>query len=107
MPQGSNNPFGIKAAHGEPCVAAITQEFIGGRYVSVIAAFRKFATIADAFAAHAELLTHIQYARARARLPDVVAFVNGLSGVYATDPHYGEKLLKIIEQDKLQQYDRQ
>ena len=106
MPPGSNNPFGIKAVAGQPSVAVPTREFIAGRYVTIKAAFRVFASLADAFDAHAELLAQSpHYAHARSLLPDVFAFVNALTGVYATDPNYGAELTAIIRGDNLVQYD--
>jgi len=49
MPPGSNNPFGIKAAAGQPCVTVrMREESRSGRSVHIRAAFPKFATLADA-----------------------------------------------------------
>jgi len=51
MPIGSNNPFGIKA-----CVEARTREVIHGETVFIVARFRKFGSMAEAFEQHARLL---------------------------------------------------
>lgn len=107
MPPGSNNPFGIKAVSGQPAVTVMTHEFTGGRYITIQAPFRMFASIADAFDAHAALLaTSDRYAKARVTLPDPVAFAHALTGIYATDPHYGSELTAIIVGDGLEQYDQ-
>ena len=106
MPPGSNNPFGIKALPGQPASATLTREVIGGRDVVIHAGFRVFASITEAFDAHAELLaTAGCYAHARSLLPDVDAFCNALTGVYATDPNYGAELIRIIQGDDLTRYD--
>lgn len=106
MPGLSNNPFGIKALPGQPSVLAPTREFVAGRYVAVRAPFRVYATLADAFEDHAQLLASAPvYAAARAKLPDVFAFAEGLTGVYASDPHYGDELCAIIRGDGLTRYD--
>lgn len=106
MPPGSNNPFGIKASPGQPCSTTVTREVIHGQNVMVHAAFRIFATIADAFDYHAELLaTGAPYAHARSTLPDVDAFCHALTGVYATDPKYGDLLVQIINGSGLRRYD--
>ena len=106
IPAGSNNPFGIKALDGQPSVLVPTHEFVGGRFVVVKAAFRAFASLAEAFDAHAQLLAEGEpYAHARSLLPDALAFVNALTGVYATDPHYGQELAAIINGDGLLRYD--
>jgi len=108
MPPGSLNPFGMKGrvGKGDPTVTVPTREVIGGRSVVINAPFRKFASITDAFDAHAELLgTAKVYAPARTALPDPDAFASALTGVYATDPKYGILLRSIMRGSKLYQYD--
>lgn len=107
MPPGSNNPFGIKALAGQPSVTVPTHEFVGGRYVVVEAAFAAYPSLDAAFDAHAELLaTSHYYAVARAQLPNANAFAQALTGVYATDPNYGAKLIALMQADNLYQYDQ-
>ncbi len=106
MPPGSNNPFGIKSVEGQQSVIVSTHEYVNGERVLVNAAFRAFPSLDDAFAAHAALLAHApQYEPARACLPDVAAFCDALTGVYATDPNYGTLLKEIIAGSDLTQYD--
>ncbi len=107
MPPGSNNPFGIKATAGQPCVACGTHEDVGGRMVAITAKFRAFASIADAFDQHAELLaTSHYYEPARRVLPDADAFAEQLTGVYATDHLYDTKLRSIMRAHDLYQWDK-
>lgn len=106
MPPGSNNPFGIKALHALPSVEAATVEIIHGRATPTDAEFAVFPSIAAAFDAHAKLLAlSAYYVKARACLPNVAAFCNALTGVYASDLRYGPKLNAIIADDNLTQYD--
>jgi hypothetical protein len=106
MPTGSNNPFGIKAAAGQPYVEATTREVIRGKSVTVAARFRKFASINEAFDQHGQLLaTAPPYARARALVANPDAFADALTGVYATDPNYGTALKRIMKTYNLYQYD--
>src|ERR1017187_3766733 len=106
MPAGSNNPFGIKASAGEPYVEASTREVIGGKDVTVMAKFRKFSSMNDAFDQHGRLLaTAGPYAHARTLVSNPDAFADALTGVYATDPNYGTSLKRIIKTYKLHQYD--
>lgn len=106
LPSGSNNPFGIKATAGQLSVTVPTREVIHGKSVTINAAFRKFASIADAFDLHAKLLaTGVPYSKARAALPDPIAFAHALTGVYATDPAYGKLLTEIIHGSNLTRYD--
>jgi flagellum-specific peptidoglycan hydrolase FlgJ len=106
MPPGSNNPFGIKAAPGEPFVIAQTAEYVNGKQVFVQAKFRKFDTLADAFDRHGKLLATAQvYAKARHVATDPDAFARALQGVYATDPQYANKLIARMKQYNLYKYD--
>jgi hypothetical protein len=106
MPAGSNNPFGIKAAAGQPFVQATTREVINGQSVTVVAKFRRFVTISEAFDHHGKLLaTGRPYARARTLANDPDAFANALTGVYATDPNYGASLKRLMKSYNLYQYD--
>lgn len=106
MPPGSCNPFGIKAKFGEPTCLAATKEVEDGKVISINAGFRKFATIADAFDYHARLLaTNDAYRTARQWLPNVDMFCKGLTGLYATDPKYGDKLIAIINNSDFTRYD--
>ncbi len=114
MPPGSNNPFGMKARPGDPSVTVRTREVIGGRTVYVDAPFRKFASLAEAFEEHGKLLNRPVYAKAKAKYdewrgvaghrgPD--AFARALTGVYATDPKYGELLISIMAGSDLYRFD--
>ena len=106
MPAGSNNPFGIKARADEPFVLARTREVQNGREIVISAKFRKFASLDDAFSHHGRLLATSPYYRtAMSHKDDPVAFANALTGVYATDPGYGGKLVKLIDQLDLRLYD--
>lgn len=107
MPPGSNNPFGIKAAAGQPSVTARTREETrSGRSFHIRAPFRKFATLADAFDEHGRLLaTHRAYAEARRHVDDPDAYAYALTGRYATDTQYGTLLKSIMRSRDLYRYD--
>ena len=107
-PPGSNNPFGIKAVSGQPFVACLTHETINGQYIEVTQNFAKYASVADAFDAHAQLLaTSPYYWKARAaKTPQ--DFAVALTGVYATGTPgrpYGDVLISIMDQSNLYAYD--
>ena len=56
---------------------------------------------------HAKLLaTSRYYKKAMSNRDDPNAFANSLTGVYATSPTYGKKLIQIMKQYNLYQYDR-
>lgn len=94
----AHNYFGIKALPGEPTIVVGTHEVEGGKSVAQKAGFRKFASMAECFEAHAKLLcTKGAYAKARVHAADPIAFAHALTGVYATDPEYGAKLESIMK----------
>ncbi|MEP6619776.1 MAG: glucosaminidase domain-containing protein [bacterium] len=98
----ANNYFGIKARPGEPSVMLATTEFEHGKPVQVQQPFRAYASMAECFADHARLICNRMsngkkiYAAALATPDDPIAFANALTGVYATDPAYGQKLVSIM-----------
>lgn len=104
---GVHNFFGMKVRAGkdDPFILLPTREVRHGKSVTEMAKFRRFESEEQAFDAHGELLgTAPVYAKARAKLPDVDAFADALTGVYATDPHYGASLKNIMLVSKLYQY---
>jgi hypothetical protein len=105
MPTGSNNPFGIKAATGEPYVLAQTHEVQNGKLITIEARFRQFPTVWDAFAEHGRLLaTRAPYRPAMQAAADPDLFADRLTGVYATDPNYGTALKQIMRGSNLYQF---
>jgi flagellum-specific peptidoglycan hydrolase FlgJ len=100
----AHNYFGIKARPGEPFVTKSTKEFVGGVEKRMDAQFRAYGSMAECFADHARLLCQRTrkdgrkiYAAALAHPDDPRAFARALTGVYATDPAYGQKLVSIME----------
>lgn len=98
----ANNYFGIKARDGEPSIMMPTSEVINGKTIKVNAAFRCYGSMAECFADHARVICNRTsggkriYAKALASPDDPIAFANALTGVYATDPLYGSKLVSIM-----------
>lgn len=106
MPSGSNNPFGIKAGSGQRFVMARTREVQNGQSVFIMAPFRAFDSIEQAFDEHGRLLaTHRAYAAARAHASNPDAFADALTGTYATDPGYGTALKARMKLCDLYQFD--
>jgi flagellum-specific peptidoglycan hydrolase FlgJ len=104
-PFGSNNPFGIKAGKGSASVSAPTHEFIHGRYVPTTARFAKFSSVAGAFDAHAKLIAKRPAYRHAMQATSAEQFAERLTGVYATDPNYGHKLVAAMREYGLEKYD--
>lgn len=107
MPPDSNNPFGIKAVGQQAAVDAGTHEVEAGQTISIVARFRKFESMAEAFDLHGKLLaTNKVYALAMQQSHDPDAFADALTGVYATDPKYGYTLKWVIHSYGFDQYDK-
>ncbi|MEN2345625.1 glycoside hydrolase family 73 protein [Lentilactobacillus parabuchneri] len=106
------NLFGVKAQDGSTnSVYLNTQEFVNGRYVTVKARFQVYQNWNESLADHAKLLAYGTKWNSQ-QYEDVVSATNYLQAAdglqqdgYATDPTYTKKLISLIRQYKLYQYD--
>lgn len=98
----SHNLFGIKATGNwtGKVVEATTIEYINGVPQRRVEKFRAYDSYADAFRDYGNLLrSNPRYEKVLANAQDVHGFAYGLQRAgYATDPHYAEKLSRIIRQ---------
>ncbi len=99
----SNNHFGIK----------VTSDWSGGYVLADDDApnekFRKYKRVADSYEDHSLfLLRHPRYSPLfKLSITDYKGWARTLKKCgYATDPHYAESLIRIIEQYDLTQYDK-
>jgi flagellar protein FlgJ len=97
----SFNLFGIKADKGwkGPVVEATTTEYVNGAAQKTQARFRAYGSYEESFADYARFLTsNPRYANVLAT-PNPAEAAHGLQRAgYATDPNYGGKLVRIMEQ---------
>ena len=108
----NNNLFGIKDSedwHGE-IVTVPTQEFLNGDYITVNAAFRKYASWNDSVVDHAKFFTSTEWRKNNYRKvvneTDYRIAAQELKNAgYATDPSYAGKLISLIEAYKLYEWD--
>ena len=108
----NNNLFGIKDSedwHGE-IVTVPTQEYLNGDYITVNAAFRKYATWNDSVVDHAKFFTSTEWRKNNYRKvvneTDYRIAAQELKNAgYATDPSYAGKLISLIEAYKLYEWD--
>ncbi|BEV15195.1 flagellar assembly peptidoglycan hydrolase FlgJ [Herbaspirillum sp. DW155] len=100
--RSSHNLFGIKATGNwtGKVVEATTIEYINGKPQKRVEKFRAYDSYADAFKDYANLLrSNPRYEKVLASAQDAHGFAYGLQRAgYATDPHYAEKLSRIIRQ---------
>ncbi|MBO9535845.1 flagellar assembly peptidoglycan hydrolase FlgJ [Herbaspirillum sp.] len=100
--RSAHNLFGIKATGNwtGKVVEATTIEYINGKPQKRVEKFRAYDSYADAFRDYANLLrSNPRYEKVLASAQDAHGFAYGLQRAgYATDPHYAEKLSRIIRQ---------
>jgi flagellum-specific peptidoglycan hydrolase FlgJ len=99
----NNNHFGIKC-FSKSCRKGHCTNFNDDHHKDF---FRKFSSVADSYDAHSQVLKKERYSKLY-RLPatDYKGWARGLkSAGYATDPRYADKLIRIIENLELYQYD--
>jgi flagellum-specific peptidoglycan hydrolase FlgJ len=100
-----HNLFGIKGTGPAGADMLPTQEYQNGQYVSVTSPFRVYHNVAESIADHGKLLaTNPVYQQAMADRHHPDAFATDLTGVYATDPHYGSSLIALMRLYNLYQF---
>ena len=101
-----NNLFGIKGSGPAGSDAQPTQEFLNGGWVDTTAGFAVYRNVTESINDHGRLLaTSGYYTRAMTVRHSPNAFADALTGVYATDPGYGGKLIGLMRQYNLYRYD--
>ena len=103
LAQENNNHFGIKC-FSKQCAKGHCTNFNDDHHKDF---FRKFSTLEESYAAHSQLLQKDRYQNLfRLKKTDYKGWARGLKKAgYATDPQYAEKLIRIIEDLELYQYD--
>jgi flagellum-specific peptidoglycan hydrolase FlgJ len=99
----SNNHFGIKCK--PKCIGCTCKNYADDDQYDM---FRVFDTAWESFRAHSLLLNNDRYRHLKKNeMTDYQAWARGLKKAgYATDPHYADKLIQIIEALDLDQFDR-
>lgn len=99
----NNNHFGIKC-FSKRCEKGHCTNFNDDHHKDF---FRKFSTVEESYTAHSQLLQKDRYQKLfRLKKSDYKGWARGLKKAgYATDPQYAEKLIRIIEELELYQYD--
>jgi flagellum-specific peptidoglycan hydrolase FlgJ len=101
-----HNLFGIKGTGPAGSDLLPTQEFENGQMVNRTSIFRVYHDFAESIDDHGRLLaTSGYYRQSMAVRMDPDKFAQSLTGVYATDPEYGAKLIGLMRQFDLYRYD--
>jgi flagellum-specific peptidoglycan hydrolase FlgJ len=101
-----HNLFGIKGTGPAGSYQQLTQEYENGQLITAMSSFRVYGSAAQSVDDHGKLLaTSGYYRRAMAVRGNPNSFAASLTGVYATDPEYGAKLVRLMQQYDLYRYD--
>ena len=106
-----HNLFGVKAGVFERKVKLPTKEYRNGQWETVEENFKVYSSWQKSLEEHTKLLVdgtswnHTQYQQVRQATNYRDAAVALENAGYATDPHYAEKLIKVIEENDLAKYD--
>jgi flagellum-specific peptidoglycan hydrolase FlgJ len=101
-----HNLFGIKGVGPAGSDPMPTSEYVNGQQVSLTASFRVYRSVAQSIDDHGRLLaTSGYYTKSMAVRHSPDAFASSLTGVYATDPTYGQQLINLMQQYDLYRYD--
>ena len=101
-----HNLFGIKGTGPAGTDALLSQEYQNGQLVTSTNSFRVYNSPGESINDHGKLLAtsgHYRKAMADRRNPN--AFAESLTGIYATDPSYGTKLISLMQQYNLYRFD--
>ena len=99
--ENSNNLFGIKSFSEDiPYIECYTHEYYYGKYVSVLAKFRKYKSYKESFIDYGNLILKAnRYKKAVANKDHPITYIYELwKAGYATSPDYPEKILQIARQ---------
>lgn len=112
LAQKYNNLFGVKSSNKYTSAVMTTKEYTNGKWVTVKDRFQIYDSYEAAIRAHARLFQNgtdwnkDQYKDVKAA-KDYKSQAKALvTDGYATDPDYATKLIDLIEQYKLNQYDQ-
>lgn len=105
----ANNLFGIKGEGPAGSIRMQTSEYVKGARVQIYAYFRMYHSWAESIQDHSRLIMNgvagdRRYAGALNTDGKTAARIVAKAG-YATDPQYADKLIQIMDQNGLYQYD--
>lgn len=102
----ANNLFGIKGTYNNQSSIMPTDEVINGERITIDDSFKKYATIQESMVDHINFLKGATYEPIKTSNNYKEAAIALQNGGYATDPNYAEKLIELIEEFQLDQYDK-
>lgn len=102
----ANNLFGMKGSYNGETYTVLTGEYYNGVFQQVNAGFRKYPSWQESVNDHSDKFNSMQrYANLRGVTDYKLACKYVKEDGYATAPDYTEKLIRVIEQYKLYEWD--
>lgn len=107
-----HNLFGIKAAEGQEKVTLETKEYVNEKWITIQGNFRVYASWEESMDDHTNLfLNGVSWNPAKytgvIQAQDYKQAAQALQDAgYATDPEYAGKIIQVIEENHLDQYDK-
>lgn len=95
------NIFGIKGTGPAGTISKQTWEHYDGKDVTITANFAKYHNFYEAVSEHGKRFHNGYYDKAinaYAKKPDPFQFARNITGIYATDPNYGNKLITLMQE---------
>ncbi|HEX3021476.1 MAG TPA: glucosaminidase domain-containing protein [Lachnospiraceae bacterium] len=108
LTQKGNNLFGIKAGptwHGQTCTMRTAEQRKDGSIYHIDAAFRSYDSWLDCIKDHGDFLKTNRYTKVRSETNYKLACRYIQEAGYATDIHYSQKLINLIETYRLNKFD--
>lgn len=103
---GKYNLFGRKWSGSGRFIEVSTQEYHQGVYETIVAKFQHYDSLEEAVTDWCLLLTEDGvYSPCQSGTTDLIKFIETLGTVYATDPHYTDKIISIINANHLRRCD--
>ena len=106
-----HNLFGVKSENNDTGALMTTKEYVNGQWITVKARFAIYANYEESIIAHTNLFLngtkwdHNLYQKVLAATTYQQAAQALQTAGYATDPNYAQKLIDLIQQYQLNQYD--
>jgi len=115
---GGNNLFGVKAGSGwsGETYTVPTKEWDGNKFITINAPFRKYDSWAESIVDHGNFFTSTPFRTENYKnVIGEINYVNAVNAIlepvaqasYATDPDYASKIISIIEQYNLTEWDKE
>lgn len=111
LAQKGFNLFGIKGSYEGQCISLPTKEYQNGKWITITSKFRKYPSWKESMEDHALLFTNgVSWDRGKyhnliGETDYKKACIKVQQDGYATDPQYSTKLITLIEQYHLNDYD--